>query len=147
MANHPIFIHFPIAFIFLYIFTEVINLFVKNENLRKLSIIILTLGVIGGIFSVISGNLSYQNLLTNNSITPYHLVFIDKHELFASLTLWYFFFLLICKVYFLLKRKNHQLIQFLFTIFAISGGYLLYKAAKFGGRLVYEFGIGTNLLN
>ena len=144
--EHPIFVHFPIAFILLYILIEIINLFPKNVELEKFSLGVLLLAIIGGILSVITGNLSYQEHIINESISQLHLDLIEKHELLASLTLWYYFFLLVVRVYFFLKKKNEPIMRYLFTIFAVGGGYLLYNAAALGGKLVYDFGIGTNLL-
>jgi uncharacterized membrane protein len=145
--EHPVFVHFPIALILLYDLIEVVNLFFRNNDLEKFSIGILLLGIVGGILSVISGNLSFQKLLEGSSLTQYHLRYISNHEYYASLMLWYFFFLLILKTYILLKKKNARLIQYLFTIFALVGSYILFITAELGGKLVYEFGIGTNLFN
>jgi uncharacterized membrane protein len=144
---HPLVVHFPIAFLFLYIFLEIINIFINNKNIEKLSILLLLFGVLGGVISVLTGNQTYQLMLVNPSITQYHFFLIEKHELYASVTIWYFLGLLIYKMYALIKKKNQSLLRYLFVIFALGGAVLLYKTADFGGRLVYGFGIGTDLIN
>jgi uncharacterized membrane protein len=143
---HPIVIHFPIAFLILYMFVEILNVFVKKSYLQKSSLLMLFLGVIGGIASVLTGNQAFQKLPNNSQITQIHYMAVDKHELFASITVWYFLVLLIFKYYRFIKKKNESRIEYLFVIFVIVGAILLYKTAKFGGILVYNFGIGTDLI-
>lgn len=143
---HPLVVHFPIAFIILYVFMEIINVFFKSQQIRKFSILILFLGVIGGILAVLTGNQSFQILEDNSLLTRLHYASIEKHEFYASITLWYFFAVLIFKTYAFQKKKNEALLRYIFIIFAVAGVFLLYKTASLGGILVYEYGIGTNLL-
>lgn len=143
---HPLVIHFPIAFLFLYILFEVTNLFLKNIHLKKFSILILFFGVIGGIVAVLTGNQAFQLLATQNWLTQYHIYIIEQHEYYASLTMWYFFAILVCEIYTFLKNKKEIRRQYLFVIFAIIGLYFLYQTAEIGGILVYKLGIGTDLL-
>lgn len=143
---HPLVIHFPIAFLFLYILFEVTNLFLKNIHLKKFSILILFFGVIGGIVAVLTGNQAFQLLATQNWLTQYHIYIIEQHEYYASLTMWYFFAILVYQIYTFLKNKKEIRRQYLFVIFAIIGLYFLYQTAEIGGILVYKLGIGTDLL-
>ncbi|MCB9206982.1 MAG: DUF2231 domain-containing protein [Ignavibacteriales bacterium] len=143
---HPLVIHFPIALLFFYILLEVSNIFINKDYLRNVSLFVLLLGVIGGVVAVLTGNQSLQILEQNSNITRLHIRYINNHEYFATITLWYFFVILIVKIY-LLKKKNYkQIFRYLFVIFVIGGGIILYQASKLGGKLVYSFGIGTDLL-
>ncbi|MCB0731251.1 MAG: DUF2231 domain-containing protein [Ignavibacteriae bacterium] len=143
---HPLVIHFPIALLFFYILLEVSNIFINKDYLRNVSLFVLLLGVIGGVVAVLTGNQSLQMLEQNSNITRLHIRYINNHEYFATITLWYFFVILIVKIY-LLKKKNYkQIFRYLFVIFVIGGGIILYQASKLGGKLVYSFGIGTDLL-
>ena len=142
---HPLVIHFPIAFLLLYIILEIINLFLCSVQIKKMSLLILLLGVIGAIFSVITGNQSFQFLQTKLSLNQLHNSMIEQHEYFATLTIWYFFGILTFQIFNFLKRKNEVKKQYLFIIFAAIGLFLLFKTASKGGMLVYEFGIGTDL--
>jgi uncharacterized membrane protein len=90
--------------------------------------------------------MSYQQLTDNPKITQFHIYLIEKHEFFATLTLWYFIAILIFQFYIFFKKKNETRLQYLFVIFVMFGIILLYKTATIGGKLVYQFGIGTDLL-
>ncbi len=144
---HPLTVHFPIAFLVLYVCLEIISQISKNKNLRIATHIVLLVGTISGIFSVLTGNYDYQTLLQADILSKVHLKIISNHEYFATLTIWYFFSLLIFKTYIYLQKKNQALFNYLFVILACIGFYFLYKTAQLGGRLVYEFGIGTNIFN
>ncbi len=143
---HPLTVHFPIAFLTLYCLTEIVSQFFRKDELKKLSLFFLVIGVLSATVSVLTGNMEFQTLTQNNSISQSLINEIGNHEYFATLTLWYFFFLLILKTYIILKKKNQSKLNYLFVIFAALGFYLIFTTSKIGGRLVYEFGIGTNLL-
>ncbi len=144
---HPVTVHFPIAFFILFVVLEIINLFLNNYQLQFYSLILLLIGVLGGIGSVISGNLEFQALQSNANITKLHLSNIENHAQLATLTMWYFLSLLVFKAFLVIKKKNQSLLQYIFIIFALVGVYILYKTALLGGALVYKYGIGTELLN
>ena len=143
---HPLVIHFPIAFFLLFIILEITNIFIRNIPLKKISLFVLFLGLIGGISSVLTGNLSFQVLQDNPTLTQMHLLIIEQHEYYASITVWYFFVILVYQIFLFLKNKNEVKKQYIFVIFAAVGIFLIYQTAKIGGKLVYEFGIGTDLL-
>lgn len=142
---HPLVIHFPIVLLFLYLGLELLNIFLKNYQIRKYSLIILAFGVLGGIVSVLTGNQAFQKIIEHPNFTKLHLILIEKHELFASLSMWYFLALLLFQFYRFIKKKNESRLDYLFVIFIVVGAILLYKTAKIGGILVYKYGIGTDL--
>lgn len=143
---HPLVIHFPIAFLLLYSLFTLTNLYFQNIIIKKNSILILFFGVVGGIGSVLTGNQAFQVLVNKGWITQYHKYFIEQHETYASITMWYFFAILVLEIFIFLKNKKEVRKQYLFGIFALLGIYLLYQTASIGGILVYELGIGTDLL-
>ncbi|MBK8943818.1 MAG: DUF2231 domain-containing protein [Ignavibacteriae bacterium] len=145
--KHPLVIHFPIAFLIFYTFMEILSQFLKNDLSKKITYLFLLFGVWGGIAAVLTGNMEFQLITQNKTISENIIYEISEHEFYATLTMWFFFILLIVKTYLILKKKNQSKFSFLFIIFAVIGFYLIYNTSKIGGRLVYEFGIGTNLIN
>ena len=143
---HPLVVHFPIVFFFSYIFLEIANSFLKNKHIEKIVLSLLILGIIGGLVSVLTGNQAFQYLSQNSSLTQYNSYVIEKHEYYASITIWYFLAVLILKLYFKIKKKIDTRLHYIFVIFALGGSVLLYKTAEWGGILVYKFGIGTESL-
>jgi len=117
-----------------------------NKTVQYISLLLLTAGLMGGIASVITGNLEFQSLQMNPSITRMHLNHIDAHSEMATLTMWYFLGILILKLYILIKKKIKSPLHYLLVIFAILSGYLIFKTGELGGILVYKYGIGTELL-
>lgn len=143
---HPVAVHFPIVFFYLYIFFEIVNFFFKKKKIDEILLLFLILGIIGGLVSVLTGNQAFHYLSQSSSLTQYHFYLIEKHEHYASITIWYFLAGLILKLYFLIKKKNDTRQHYIFVIFALGGSVLLYKTAELGGILVYKFGIGTDSL-
>lgn len=142
---HSIFIHFPIAFLFLFIILEILNILLKKSFISKSAHLLLLLGVIVGIFAVLTGNQAAQSISEKiNNLTLYKEL-IEEHEYYATLTLWLFFFLLIFKTYLSRLKKENLTLYVLFLIFTLFSSYLLFKTAKLGGIIVYDFGIGTKL--
>jgi uncharacterized membrane protein len=140
---HPLVVHFPIVFFYLYIFLEIANIFLKRNNFEKIMLSLLILGIIGSLVSVLTGNQAFQYLSQSSSLTQYHFYLIEKHEYHASIMIWYFLAVLILKFYFFIKKKKDTRLHYIFVIFALGGSVLLYKTAELGGVLVHKFGIGT----
>lgn len=143
---HPLVVHFPVALLSLYVVLEIISQIFKKKFLINTAHLILLVGVIGGIAAVLTGNLEFQLLTSSNILNQTQSSSVSNHEFYATLTMWYFFAGLIFKTYLVLKKKNQTLLNYLFIIFALGGFYLIYTTARLGGKLVYDFGIGTNLL-
>lgn len=142
---HPLVVHFPIAFFSLYVLIELVNFFLANQNVTHFSLLVLFLGVIGGIFSVLTGNMEYQEIMNLKDLSSSHLYAIEQHEYYASITVWYFFAILVYQIYLFVKKSKKSFNKYLLLIVSLFGAYLIYKSASLGGVLVYEFGIGTEL--
>ncbi len=142
---HPLVVHFPVALLTLYVVLEILSQIFKKKFLKNTTHLILLLGVIGGIAAVLTGNMEFQFLTNSNMLNKTQSTLVSNHEFYATLTMWYFFVILIFKTYLVFKKKNQTLLNYLFIIFALGGFYLIFTTAKLGGKLVYEFGIGTNL--
>ena len=140
---HPVTVHFPIAILAVYILLEIFGLFKRNSVIEYGSLFLLVLGLIGGIASVITGNLEFQELQANPSITQYHIYHIERHSDMATLAMWYFIGILVIKLFILIKKKSGSFIHYGFIILVILGGYILYKTGELGGLLIYNYGIGT----
>lgn len=144
---HPLLVHFPIAIFSLYIFFELLTTFWENENLSVFINILLLLGVLGGLASVLTGNQAHEAL---KPFIEKHLIsneLIEEHEQFANITLWYFFAILVARFYFTTKKLFTKKIKIVFLIFALIGSYFIYETGEHGGKLVYKYGAGTELMN
>ncbi|MBI1937059.1 MAG: DUF2231 domain-containing protein [Ignavibacteriales bacterium] len=141
---HSKVIHFPIAFFILYFLFETSGIILKKDFLAKSAFIVLALGVIFSVLSVLTGNQAFEVVKTSlqkNELTS----LIERHEQLATVTLWYFFLMLISRTYLTVKKKFEGNIRYAFILFGLIGCVLIYITGIYGGELVYKYGVGTGL--
>ena len=143
---HPLLVHFPIAFFFLYLIFESSGIIFKKEYLLKSAIIILALGVIGSVESVLTGNQAAELLKVQGILTSEISEAIEEHESWATITLWFFVIVLTLRVFLTVNKKFTGNIRYIFVILSLIGVFLIYKTGEYGGKLVYEHGAGTKVL-
>lgn len=141
---HSSIVHFPIAILILYALFEILGAFVKREMFSQTAYILLVLGVLTALAAVLTGNQASQlaELWIKNGAS-FSENAIEHHEEFATLTLWYFFSLLILRTFFVVKKKFDRKIKYIFILLALVGCFLIYETGAHGGELVYKYGIGT----
>lgn len=145
---HPFVVHFPIALLSLYIVLEIITYFVKNETLNNFTTVILLAAIITAVNAVLTGNQAghaASAVLENAPAVVEES--IESHEQFATYTLWYFVALLAIRYYLVQKNKMTRLFKMLIIILALCGGILIFQTGFTGGKLVYKYGVGTELFN
>jgi uncharacterized membrane protein len=72
---------------------------------------------------------------------------IEQHEQFATYTLWYFLVVLVIRYFLIQKNKMTKIFKTLIIILALFGGILIFQTGFTGGKLVYKYGVGTELFN
>lgn len=145
---HPVIVHFPIAVFVLYGVSEISALFFRKDWLAKITTPLLALGVVFSIIGALTGNQAYtavKPVLTSKPSLVEEAII--KHEQFATITLWYFLSLLVAKFYILINKKQSQNWKIVFCILSLIGIYLVYETGYLGGKLVYDYGVGTQLFN
>ncbi|MCL4548657.1 MAG: DUF2231 domain-containing protein [Bacteroidetes bacterium] len=144
---HPRLVHFPIALFILYFFLETFGIVLSKEYLSKTAYIVLAAGVVTALGAVLTGNQAQdlaKQILKNNYGS--YGSSIDLHEEFATITLWYFFAMLVLRTYLVLKKKFSSKLKYVFIPLGLLGCYLIYITGVYGGELVFKYGIGTQLL-
>jgi uncharacterized membrane protein len=145
---HPFVVHFPIALLSLYIVLEVTTYFIKNDALNNFTNWILLFAILTAVNAVLTGNQAEQVAFSvmdkASSVVGES---IKHHEQFATYTLWYFLIVLVSRYYLLQKNKMTRLFKMLMIILALCGGILLFQTGLTGGKLVYKYGVGTELFN
>ena len=142
---HPKIIHFPIAFFILYFLFESSGIILKKEFLLKSAFIILILAIIFSILAVLTANQAYEIVKQRQTDAALYKDVINQHELFATITLWYFFALMFLRIYFVVKKKFIGKVQYLFIVIGLIGSLLIFLTGSYGGDLVFKYGIGTKL--
>ena len=143
---HPKLVHFPIALLLTYTLFEIIGAFSKKDFFSKAAHILLFLGVLGAVAAVLTGNQAVN--LANSwekqgAIIQFHA--IGEHENLANITLWFFAALLVIRTVLVLKKKFTGYIKFIIVLIALVGCYFVYQTGEHGGKLVYKYGLGTDL--
>lgn len=137
---HPKVIHFPIAFFLAYVLLESIGAIFKKEFYSKAAHLFLFFGVLGALAAVLTGNqaedaFEYWNKQSSD--------LVEEHELFATITLWYFTGLLVLRTFVTLKKKFSGVLTYAFVVLAIVGAYFVFHTGDLGGQMVYKHGVGT----
>ncbi len=142
---HPIFVHFPIAFLSLYSLIKILPARFFAQNRKSIERTLLFFGILGAFASLNTGEIAEHIVRKNRNI-------IEIHSLFASLSTFVFVFLgflefcsfLNTKSYFNLKFGKFLLFfsklserQFLTKTFAILGFILIFLTGVLGGVIVY----------
>lgn len=143
---HPLVVHFPVALFIVYALTEIIGIVNKSDKMLFTAHYLLLLGVVTAVGAVLTGNQAGEAAkLAAGTIGNYEEL-IESHETFATITLWFFLFVLIFRTYLVLKKKFVGRIRYLFILFAIIGSILIIETGYRGGELVFIHRIGTGIL-
>ncbi len=143
---HPRIVHFPVAFLTIYVLLEITGVLSKKEFFQKAAYLFLFLGVLTAVAAVITGNQAADiaaRWKDKGAVIPSGL--ISEHEESATLTLWYFTGLLVLRTVLILKKKYKGPVQYLLIVLAILGAVFIYRTGGQGGNLVYDHGVGTIL--
>lgn len=144
---HPKIVHFPIAFFLAYVLFELIGIIFKKDFFSKAAHLILFLGVLGAIAAVLTGNSAQQAARQlSKAGAAISMKAIGNHEDFANFTMWYFTGLLVYRTFLVLKKNFTGKIKYLFILLALIGSFLVYQTGELGGKLVYKYGIGTDVI-
>jgi uncharacterized membrane protein len=137
---HPKIIHFPIAFLLVYLLLELIGAIFKKDFFSKTAHLFLLFGVLGALAAVLTGNQAEDAFEGWNKTTR---AIFEIHSTYANITLWYFAALLVLRTFIFLRKKFSILFRYLFCVLALVGSYFIYQTGEYGGKMVFQHGVGT----
>ncbi|MCU7495198.1 MAG: DUF2231 domain-containing protein [Ignavibacteria bacterium] len=144
---HPKSVHFPIALFLAYTLFEIAGIVIKKDFLARAAYMLLLLSILGAVAAVLTGNQAggiAEKLSDLDVAIP--LGAISKHETYATYALWYMFILAAFRTYLMVKKKFNGWLKYSFIVFSLLGSFLIYEAALLGGKLVYQYGVGTEVI-
>ena len=138
---HPIFVHFVIAPLVIAIVFDFLWLIKKYDYFEKFSWYNLIVAGVFGILSVISGLIAEEKVVFSDT----SLEIFEYHEIMAFILI---IFLQIQVLWRLgLKGKIPRKHSYLYFIVTIACLVSVISTSYFGGKLVFDFGIGINSSN
>jgi len=141
---HPLLVHFPIALLVTAFLVDIIALgFRRISFLPRTSTILYILGALGAVAAVVSGESAAETV----DVTGQAISILNDHEEVGELAMKYYL------VYGALRVALWWWLKFRLAIWiplSVIGGVgliPLYQASSFGGRLVYEQGVGVAMVD
>jgi uncharacterized membrane protein len=119
---------------------EFLGIVLKKDFLSKAAHLLLFLGVLGAVAAVLTGRAAEEAFEYWNKQSG---ELMEEHELYANLTLWYFAALLVLRTFIAFKKKFIGMVRYVILLLALVGVYFVYQTGEYGGKMVYEHGIGT----
>lgn len=144
---HPKVVHFPIALLAIYALLEIIGVIFRKDFFSKSAYLVLFLGILGAIAAVLTGNSAadaIQKMNKINIIVPAGA--IGEHIDYANFTLWYFAGLLVLRTFVVVRKRFSGRVRYLFVLLSLIGVFFIYKTGELGGKLVYKYGAGTDII-
>lgn len=147
MNLHPLFVHFPIAMLTLYTLTEILGLSKKISSLNfwnPVKISFLFIGVIGALFSLMSGEAIEHGFSEVHNL-------VEIHSFFATTATWIFgilagayliqmvsgYFKLEDRTKFIVSIQKVVLNKYVAISLALLGFAALFVAGSLGAAIVY----------
>jgi uncharacterized membrane protein len=129
---HPLIVHFPIALFITALGAEILSLIFKKNTLHKVAYCNYFFGILGAITAVLSA--------WRDNMFLKHPVFYTHRNL-AYITL--IVALISGAILLLIKRKSPKALRILFFFSLLTVVTLVSITAFYGGKLVYEYGVGV----
>jgi uncharacterized membrane protein len=138
LANvHPLFVHFPIAFLVAFFITDLIGSLLRNDNWRQLAGGLLYLGTITAGATVVAGLMAEATVEHGENV---HLI-LEKHKFIGISVLCISIFLSIWRL--LSGGIIKGVANVLYLLFAILLNILIMLGADLGGLMVYKYGVAV----
>lgn len=134
---HPVFVHFPIALLFVAVGLDIYGYFRKDDRARWAGNAVLILGTVGVLFTFITGN--FAEIWAARSMIPQEP--LKRHESFATIASWAFIALVAVRS-FLQTNPNPKIFR-VYLVSALGALFALYKTGAQGGELVYKYAAGV----
>jgi uncharacterized membrane protein len=123
---HFIFIHFPIALLFMSLLFDLISTFYRKSNFHAAGLITLIIGTLGAIASVLTGPEDEQNPL------------FPQHELFGRITMFFFIGLSLVRLGLFFYRKREIGKNPIYLVAALIGIMLVTYTGDLGGKMAHK---------
>ena len=140
---HPLLVHFPIGLLCAAAAVDVAGwLFRRNRLLRQAATVLYVLGTGGAIAAYVTGRAASQTIWLPGMAQAV----LRQHWDWALRTVWFFGMVTLVRLVLLRpsRRDPRPSIVATFALVGLVGIGLLIETGDRGGRLVFQYGVGTN---
>ena len=140
---HPLLVHFPIGLLCAAAAVDVVGwLFRRNRLLRQAATLLYVLGTVGAIAAYVTGRAASQTIWLPGMAQAV----LRQHWDWALRTVWFFGMVTLVRLVLLRpsRRDPRPSIVATFALVGLVGIGLLIETGDRGGRLVFQYGVGTN---
>ncbi len=130
---HPLFVHFPIAFLFLYSIIKIVPFkkWLPNVSWKHIERVFLLVGFLGALAAIITGSIAKNLIHPNEQL-------VAAHATFALLTALIYGLLLLGEIISFFKARENFLCDGLISkLLALSGLMSISITGMLGGVMVY----------
>ena len=138
---HPFVIHFPLVLLPLSVGLDLAAWMKRQEQWHTPAYLLLVLGTLSCVIAVLTGTRAAAPYESDADLSG----LIGQHENLSTLVMLLFLFTSLGRLPLQLRRQFGDWKMKLWVLFAVVGCVLVWQTGYYGGRLVYEFGIGVRL--
>lgn len=139
---HPMFVHFPIALLIFSVVCDILGRLFKKDSLENAGWWGLCLGILAIVLTATTGLLAASSV---PHIEAAHEL-MENHEHLQLIAGAIFLILFIVRIVNKTRLPQRTIAFALYIVVALAGIGTMSFGAHLGGRLVYEFGVGTNIV-
>ena len=136
---HPLIVHFPIALLIASLLFDAVGWLWKRPAFTEAALGIQTLGILGVIAAVLTGNQAEEAV---ERIPGIHDV-LERHESLGQILLWVGLAVLALRLFFVWRRMLGQGTKALMLVLSLGLAILVGVTGYYGGLLVYDYGAGV----
>ncbi len=134
---HPIFVHYTIALLSIGLLCEILSRIIKTDTLKNVAWWNLLFGFMAVIATAITGLIDEESVPHSGEVRE----IVETHEALGLSALGIFILLFI--IYTLMRVDILRKYAVLALIVWIIGVVIIFTGGLFGGKLVYEYGVGV----
>lgn len=138
---HPLLVHFPIALLPVGLALDLLGFYLKRDSLRQAGWFCLLIGIMGAFGAAVSGIVS-EGVVGHNELS-HNVMSVHKNTTLISLGIFLLMFIWRTKSSKSIGKAAWKLS--VYSIIGIIASGIMFYGGYQGGRLVYEFGVGTAL--